>query len=81
MPVWKFLALFGFARRDVQAGIPPYFALLGLVAAGYFGGVIVEVIVWASQVHWAVGAAVRAVGVTASLLAFHSAWRAIIHGD
>lgn len=79
--IQKVLALFGFARRDVQAGIPAYFALIGLAAAGYFGGAIVALLARAIAWHWTVDAGIRGFGVVAGLLVFHSAWRAVIHGD
>ena len=74
----KLLALFGFAKRDVQATIPPIFAYLALVAAAYFAAHVIEAVSWLLGGY---AAYLRIPGVVAVALIGHGLYRAVVHRD
>lgn len=76
--VLRLLALFGFAPRDAQAGRPPLFAYLTLLAAAYFAAYLVD---WAAALLGHYGVYLRTVGVASSILVAHALYRAVVHQD
>lgn len=74
----KLLALFGFAKRDVQGPIPPIFAYLGLVAVGYFSAYAVEAVAYLLGPY---AVYLRIPGVVCTLLVWHGLYRAVVHRD